>query len=184
MHAVTIFGIKLFEDRLDSELLVRTSGQFLHLYVPLQQLLGKLCFARQQHQKGIAFRFVASRSSNSVYVSISIFGTVNLDNPVHGWEIDATSRDIRAEQHSMLLLYELKVDGRSLILVLLAMELQEVLTHFQRLERLIGKADLLPAGEEDEDLLLLMRLQKAKQRVKLVLDRQLHVVVQQSGGRD
>lgn len=119
-----------------------------------------------------------------MYISISIFGTVNLDDPVHGWEIDATGRDIRAEQHSVLLLYELKVDGRSLILVLLAMELQEVLTHFQRLERLIGKADLLAAGEEDEDLLLLMRLQKAKQRVKLVLDRQLHVVVQQSGGRD
>jgi hypothetical protein len=46
---------------------------------------------------------------------------VKLDNPVHSWDIQATSRYIRAQQNASLGIHKLKERIRSLLLLLSAL---------------------------------------------------------------
>ena len=117
-------------------------------------------------------------------VRVGVLRAVDLDHPVDGWEIHAARRNIRAEQHSVFFLHELEVDGCALVLILLAVELQQVLVDLEGFEGLVGEADLLARGEEDEDLLLLMGLQEAEKRVKFVLNSDLYVVMQERRRRN
>ena len=117
-------------------------------------------------------------------IGVGVLGAVNLNDPVNSWEINTTRRNIRTEKHCVLLLDELEVDGRTLVLILLTVKLEQILADLERLEGRIGKAYLLTTGEEYENLLLLMRLEEAKERVKFVLDRHFHVVVEQSCRRN
>ena len=76
-------------------------------------------------------------------VGVCVLRAINLDDPVDGREIYTTSRDICTEKYGVLLLYKLEVDGCTLVLVHLTMQLEQVLTDFERLKRLEGEADLL-----------------------------------------
>ena len=80
----------------------------------------------------------------------------------------------------MLLLYELEVNGCTLVLLLFAVELEQVLRDFKSFEGLVGKAHLFTTGEKDEDLLFLVCFEEAEKRVKFIFNRQLHIIVQQS----
>lgn len=64
-------------------------------------------------------------------VSIDILGTVDLDDPIDGWEVDTTRTDVCAEQDCVLLLDKLEVNRRSLVLVHLTMEFKQILVYFQ-----------------------------------------------------
>lgn len=149
MHLVPIFSVQLLKHWLNCQLLVSFGRKLFHNNASLLELLSKLCLARKQHQESISFGFVTSRSSNTMNVSVSVLRAVNLDDPVDCWEVHSSRTDICAEQHSVLFLHKLEVDGGTLVLVLFAVQLEQVLTHFQRLEGLVGKADLLTTGEED-----------------------------------
>ena len=56
-------------------------------------------------------------------VSVCVFGAVHLDDPVDSWKIDTSGRDISAEEYDLFLLNELEVDGCTLVLVLLSVQL-------------------------------------------------------------
>ena len=64
------------------------------------------------------------------------------------------------------------------------MQLEQVLANFKRFEGLVGEADLLTRREENQNLLLLMRLEEAEEGIEFVLNGQLHVVVEERGRCD
>jgi len=64
------------------------------------------------------------------------------------------------------------------------MEFEDLCAALQALEGLEGEADLFARGEEDDALGLLMTLEERIQRVKLVLNIDLHIVMQQLNGGD
>ena len=76
-------------------------------------------------------------------VSIRVLWAIDLDDPVNGREIHSTRRNVSAEQYSMFLLNELEVDSCALVLILLSVEFEQVLVDLERLEGLVGEADLL-----------------------------------------
>ena len=49
---------------------------------------------------------------------------------------------------------------------------------------MVGEADLLAGREEDEDLLLLVRLQETEEHVKFIIDVHDHTVVEKSSWCD
>jgi len=57
-------------------------------------------------------------------VSVSVLRAVNLDDPVDCWEIHTSRTDICTEQHSVLFLHKLEVDGSTLVLVLFAVQFE------------------------------------------------------------
>ena len=98
-------------------------------------------------------------------VRVGVLRAIHLDHPVHGRKIHSSRRNIRAEQYSMLLFNELEVDRCALVLVLLAMQFEQVLIDFERLKGLVCESNLFSRREEDQDLLLLMCFQEAEKRV-------------------
>jgi len=124
MHQIAILSVQFFKHRLDSELLVGPGGQFFHLDLALLELLGEFGLRGQQHQKRVAFRLVASCATHTMDVCIGILRAIDLDDPVNSGEIDTTRRYICTEQHGVFFLHELKVDSRSLILVLLPVQFE------------------------------------------------------------
>ena len=58
------------------------------------------------------------------------------------------------------------------------MQFEQVLADFKRFEGLVGEADLLTRREEDQNLLLLMRLEETEKGIEFVLYRKFHVVVE------
>jgi hypothetical protein len=113
-----------------------------------------------------------------------VFGAIDLHYPVDGGEVDTSCTDVRAEHDSVFLLYELEVYGRSLVLVHLSVELEQVLANFECFERLVCKAHLLTGGEKYEDFLLLMQFEETEKHVKLFINFHFHVVMQQSQRSD
>lgn len=95
-------------------------------------------------------------------VGVGVLRAINLDDPVDSGEIYTTRRYVRTEQHCVLLLDELEVNGCTLVLILLTVKLEEVLADLERLEGCVCEAHLLTTGEKDQDLLLLMCLEEAK----------------------
>ena len=110
-------------------------------------------------------------------ISRYILRTVNLNDPIDGWEVDSSWWNVCTEQNCDLLLHELEVDSCALVLILLTVEFHEVGADFEWFERLVGESDLLTRWEEDEDLLLLVRLQEGEESVQLVIDVHDHGVV-------
>ena len=94
-----------------------------------------------------------------------IFWHVDLDYPVHGWEIDTSSRDICAEERRLLLLHELEIDRCSLVLVLLSVKFKQILADFQLLHCVVSESNLLTRREENQDFELGVRFQEAKEHI-------------------
>ena len=78
-----------------------------------------------------------------------IFRDINLQHPVDSWEVNASGRDISAQEDGLLLLNELEIDSRALVLILLSMELKQVLANFETLQSLVSESDLLSGREEN-----------------------------------
>jgi hypothetical protein len=117
-----------------------------------------------------------------VDIRIHILRAIILHNPIDCRKINTSRSDICAEQNGGLSLSELKVYGSSLCLLLPSMQLQYGNTHFESSERLVCKSDLLARREEYDDFVLLVSLEEAKEGVKLLLDRYLHVVMKKLHG--
>lgn len=119
-----------------------------------------------------------------MHVSVNILRDIDLNNPVHGWEVDTPRGNVRAKHDSLFLLHELEVDGCPFVLVLLPMQLKQVLAHLKRLESLVRKPDLLPGREKDEAFQLGVRFEETKKHVQFGVALDHHVVVQQGRRRN
>lgn len=112
-------------------------------------------------------------------VGIDILWAIVLHDPVNLGEVDASAGDIGAEENRILSLNKLEIDGSTLGLLLSTVKLKDLGATLQALEGLKGKANLFARGEEDDALVLLMALKEGEQGVKLVLDVNLHVVMEE-----
>lgn len=56
-------------------------------------------------------------------VCIDVFRAVDLNDPVHRWEVNSTRTDICTEENGVFLLNELEVDRCTFVLLHLAVEL-------------------------------------------------------------
>lgn len=75
----------------------------------------------KQEEKGSATAFAATaRTTDTMDVVIGIIGRVKLHNPINLREIKTTLCNVSAEENSSLSLTELKVSRRTLLLLLLA----------------------------------------------------------------
>lgn len=112
-------------------------------------------------------------------VGVDILRAVVLHDPVDRWKVNAPRGDICGEEDSTFLFDKLEVDGCPFVLILLSMELKQILAELQRLEGLIRETYLFSRRKEYQTLRFRMTLEKTEESVKLVLDLQLHVIMQQ-----
>lgn len=117
-------------------------------------------------------------------VSVNILGAVELYDPVHQREVNTSGGNVSRKENCVLLLYKLEVNGCTLVLLLLAMQLKQVLAKFQSLEGLVGKSNLLPRREKHQTLGLGVTLEETEQEVKLIFNFGFHIIVQQFYWRD
>jgi hypothetical protein len=114
-----------------------------------------------------------------VNVGINILGAIVLDDPVHCGEINTTRGDICTKQDGMFSLGEFEIYRSTLGLLLSSMQLEERYSNLEPPEGLIGKADLFARGEEHNAFVLLMAFQEGEERVELLIDLHLHVVMKE-----
>jgi hypothetical protein len=67
-----------------------------------QSLEHAFFLARVHEEHGTSFALVSRSTSNTVNVCVCVLRAVHLHNPVYGWEIESTSRDVRGEKTAVL----------------------------------------------------------------------------------
>ncbi|KAL3295314.1 ATP-dependent RNA helicase dbp4 [Colletotrichum asianum] len=132
-----------------------------------------------EEEHGLAVALVAGRAADAVDVGVGVLGAVDLDDPVDGGEVDAARDDVGGEEAGVVRLGEAFRDLHALQLLLLAEEVEEGDTGLQVSEGLVGEADLLAGGEEDDDLGAEVGLDEAVEGVELLGERGDDVVLLQ-----
>lgn len=114
-------------------------------------------------------------------VSLCIFWTIDLNNPVHGGEVQPPGSDICREQDSVLRLGKFVERRESRHLLLLPMQVHQRHARVHLTERLVHEPDLLATGEEHENFRLKVSLDEAPEGVEFLVKLD-HCVVLFEGG--
>ncbi|KAJ0161195.1 hypothetical protein CTA2_6617, partial [Colletotrichum tanaceti] len=142
---------------------------------------GLLAGLEEEH--GLAVALVAGRAADAVDVRVGVLGAVDLDDPVDGGEVDTAGDDVGGEQARVVGVGEALRDLHALQLLLLAEQVQQRDAGLQVAHALVGEADLLARGEEDDDLAAQVRLDEAEEGVELLVQGGDDVVLLQVLGR-
>ena len=125
-----------------------------------------------------------------------IIWRVVLDDPVHAWNIEATSSDVSAKQDSRLGIAELEEGICTLLLFLLALNDMSVCRSFRRnlaaymkiqywnvdvIEEFGVVFDGIAAGEEDNDLLLEVFFEEGEEEEEAAIGGADDVALRQGG---
>lgn len=135
----------------------------------LQLLQHSLSLTGQQHQQIVPLRIESRRPSRPVDVRHHVLGTVQLQHPTHIGKVQATTRNVRGEEHNVRLPAKLIVDVHPPILAQRSVQRQHCDARPQFGEHLVDELDLLAAGHKDDDLGLLVLLEEGPQHRDLVL---------------
>ena len=121
----------------------------LQLHLTLFKFLEESLLTGHHKEKSVSLSLVSSGTTNSMDISAGVLRKVHLHDPIDSGEVHTTRRNVGAKHNGLFLLHELEVDGRALVLVLLAVEFEQILGNLEALERLVGESDLLSGGEEN-----------------------------------
>ena len=119
----------------------------------------------QEEEKGTAAAFRATASSaDAMDVVVRVIGRVVLDDPVDFRKVQASLRDIRAEQNALISLAKLKIGARSLLLLLLSMDVLNGYVHV--VEQVRVELHCVAARHEHHDLLLEVLAQESEEELE------------------
>src|SRR5262249_23708123 len=90
--------------------------------------------------------------ADAVDVLLRVVRRVKLDDPVDGRDVQSAGRHVRAQQDSGLCIAKLEKGGRSLVLLLFAVQIEN--GDVNVIQQLRIKFDSIARGKEDDNLLL------------------------------
>ncbi len=107
----------------------------------------------------------ATGASHAVDVLLDIEGWVELHDPVHCWDIQSPCCHVRAQQHALLQLSELVEGSRSLLLLLLPVDVHHRDIHV--IQQIREELHAIAGGEEHHSLFLALFLQEGEEQLEL-----------------
>lgn len=143
----------------------------------LLKLIDELHLTFKKEKQSISLRLISCCSSNSVDISLNIFWTVKLNDPIYLRKVHSSRCYICAEQKCRLLFYKVEIYSCSLVLLLSSMKLHDMNTRLQLTEGFINKPHFLARLKENDSFRLLMRFHEAVQCVYFAFDRKTHIVM-------
>ena len=117
-------------------------------------------------------------------ISLRVLRTINLDNPVHGREVQPPGSDIGSEQGGVLRFCELVKRRESRHLLLLSVQMHQRYTRVHLAERFVHESDLFTTREEHEDLGLEVGLDEAPEGIEFFVELDYGVVLFERGWCD
>jgi hypothetical protein len=110
-----------------------------------------------------------------VNVCVDVFGTVDLDHPVHFREVESSRSDVGRKEDRVLGRHEARVYLQSLHLFLLSVYMQERHARPQMPKGLEDVPNLFAGRKEDERLVREVGLEEGPERVELRFQWDCHV---------
>lgn len=121
--------------------------------------------------------FESGSSTDSVDISLNIFGNVKLNDPIYHGKVKTSWGDIGADENTVFFLAEGEVDGHTFFLFLVALEFVQRRWESELSEGFINETDLFASRDKNNDLLFVVGFEKRVKDIKLVFGLYDHIVL-------